>query len=232
MPQPKNALAPTPVNALDARVQQQFGMQPNQDRLSLLPRYSRDTGWIAPEMLYQAARGFVAPDVAAQGNPLTVEDALNTAGAAMGGGMFGSAPINALRSGLGRSEAMRVFHGGATKVIKPDLNKSGLVSGILDEGRAFWVTPSELSAKRFGKMASKTPVISEFGFTPKNPLLVEYPVKTIFDGSFGQFKIDALNKARKAGHDSVVFRQSGKGEKLLDDEIAIFDPSILQGTSR
>ena len=229
---PQNKLAPTSANALDLAVQNQFGLMPNQDRLSILPRYSRQTGWVAPDILYQAARGFVAPSVAAQGYALTAEDALNTAGAAMGGGMFGSAPINALRSGGGRSEAMRVFHGGTTKVIKPDLNKSGSVSGILDEGRAFWVTPSELSAKRFGEMASKTPVISEFGFTPKNPLIVEYPIKTIFDGNFGQFKIDALNKARKAGHDSVVFRQSGKGEKLIDDEIAIFDPSILQGAPR
>jgi hypothetical protein len=84
-------------------VQQQFGLLPNQDRLSILPRYSRATGWVAPEMLYQAARGFVAPSVAAQGNPLTVEDALNTAGAAMGGGMFGSAPKNSLRMMIGRN---------------------------------------------------------------------------------------------------------------------------------
>jgi len=103
MPQPTNALAPTPVNALDYAVQQQFGLLPNQDRLSILPRYSRATGWVAPEMLYQAARGFVAPSVAAQGNPLTVEDALNTAGAAMGGGMFGSAPKNSLRMMAGRN---------------------------------------------------------------------------------------------------------------------------------
>jgi hypothetical protein len=84
-------------------VQNQFGMQPNQDRLSILPRYSRDTGWVAPEMLYQAARGFVAPGVAAQGHALSVEDALNTAGTAMGGSMFGSAPKNSLRMMIGRN---------------------------------------------------------------------------------------------------------------------------------
>lgn len=100
---PQNALAPTPVNALDLAVQKHFGLQPNQDRLSLLPRYSRDTGWVAPDILYQAARGFVAPGVALQGNPLTVEDALNTAGAAMGGSMFGSAPKNSLRMMIGRN---------------------------------------------------------------------------------------------------------------------------------
>jgi hypothetical protein len=100
---PQNKLAPTSANALDLAVQNQFGLMPNQDRLSILPRYSRQTGWVAPDILYQAARGFVAPSVAAQGYALTAEDALNTAGAAMGGGAFGTAPKNALRMMIGRN---------------------------------------------------------------------------------------------------------------------------------
>ena len=84
---------------------------------------------------------------------------------------------------------------------------------------------------KFGKLASETPAISAFGFTPKNPLTIEFPVKSILDGSFGQLKIDALNKARKAGHDAVIFKQAGN-LKLLEDEIAVLDPSVLKSLQR
>ena len=125
----------------------------------------------------------------------------------------------------------KVFHGGAKRISVPDLTKSGATSGIAEEGRAFWVTPSQESALGFGKLASETPAISAFGFTPKNPLTIEFPVKSILDGSFGQLKIDALNKARKAGHDAVIFKQAGN-LKLLEDEIAVLDPSVLKSLQR
>lgn len=128
----------------------------------------------------------------------------------------------------GSIKPMKVFHGGASTISSPDLSKSGSVSKIPEEGRAFWVTPSESSAKQFGEMASKTPVISEFFYVPKNPLVVEYPVRSIFDNTFGKLKIDSLNKARKSGYDSVIFRQAGNGEKLLADEIAILDTATIK----
>lgn len=225
---PQNALAPTPVNALDLAVQQQFGLQPNMDRLSVLPRYNRQTGWVAPNMLYQAARGLVAPYTSMQAD-LSPEEALNVAMMATGGSFSASSPANALRAGFSRpTTSVKVFHGGASPVTAPDLSRSGFVSGIVEEGPAFWVTPSKSSAESFGRLASNTPIISEFNFRPKNPLIVEYPVKTIIDGSFSKLKIDALNKARQAGHDSVVFKQAGKGEKLVEDEIAILNPAALK----
>lgn len=122
----------------------------------------------------------------------------------------------------------KVFHGGPSRVVTPDLSKSGITSGLKEEGKAFWVTPSESSAAGFGKLTSKNPIISEFNFTPKNPLVIEYPIKSIFDGSFEQIKINALNNARKLGNDSVVFKQAGQGTKLIDDEIAIIDINSLK----
>ena len=76
---PTNALAPMPVNALDRRVQEQFGMQPNMDRLNVLPRYSAKEGWVAPNMLYQAARGLAAPSASME-MELGPEEAMNVAG--------------------------------------------------------------------------------------------------------------------------------------------------------
>jgi len=131
---PKNALAPPQPNALDLAVQQQFGLMPNQDRLSILPRYSRQTGFVAPDIVYHAARGFVAPSVAAQGYDLTAEDALNTASMGMGGGAFGSAPKNSLRMMLGRNSqstgaVIKYFEDQAAKGSPPsakELAKFGL----------------------------------------------------------------------------------------------------------
>ncbi len=122
----------------------------------------------------------------------------------------------------------KVFHGGSSPIVTPDLSKSGITSGLKEEGKVFWVTPSKTSAIDFGKLASKNPVISEFNFIPKNPLIIEYPIKSVIDGSFGQIKVNALNNARQLGHDSVVFKQAGKGEKLLSDEIAIIDINSLK----
>jgi len=84
-------------NALDKAVREQFGMQPNLNRLSVLPRYSRSEGWVAPEMLYQAARAFAAPGVAARGYDVSPEDAVNFAMSALGASGF--VPQNAMSAG-------------------------------------------------------------------------------------------------------------------------------------
>jgi hypothetical protein len=66
--------------SVDQAVQDAFGMQPNMDRLNLLPRHDRKQGWIAPSVLYQLARAAVSPGVAAQGGYVSEEDAVNFAG--------------------------------------------------------------------------------------------------------------------------------------------------------
>jgi hypothetical protein len=167
------------------------------------------------------ARYFPAPEEAAQ------QRALEQSGGIAMNTPYMDKMFN-LAQFQGSIKPMKVFHGGASPIFSPNLSKSGSVSKIPEEGRAFWVTPSESSAKQFGEMASKTPVISEFFYVPKNPLVVEYPVRSIFDNTFGKLKIDSLNKARKSGYDSVIFRQAGNGEKLLADEIAILDTVTIK----
>lgn len=120
-----------------------------------------------------------------------------------------------------------VYHGGASRVTKPDLAKAGSVSGIPEESGVFWVTPSKESAKRFGEAASKNPVVSEFDLASKNQGTLEYPTRAVIDGTLTKLKIEALRQARKEGRDSLLLRQAGQN-RFLDDEIAVFDPAILR----
>ena len=123
-----------------------------------------------------------------------------------------------------------VFHVGAEKVVRPNLNLAGKTSGIPEEAGVFWVTPSKDSARRFGEAASKNPVVSEFDLAPKSQMTVEYPAKSVVDGSFAKLKLEALRKAKETGNDSVLFRQAG-ANKLLDDEIAVLNAEILRALS-
>lgn len=76
---------------VELAVEKNFGMKPNQQRSTLLPYYSKKTGWVAPELLYQLAKAVVSPGVAYEGGNVTAEDALNVAGNVMGGGLAASA---------------------------------------------------------------------------------------------------------------------------------------------
>jgi len=102
----QNKLAPPKANTLDEAVQQTFGLDPTAERSTLLPFYSKRTGWIAPEVVYQLARAYVAPGFAAQGGRVSPEDAMNVAATVGGGGLATSAlrpaPSNALGMFIGR----------------------------------------------------------------------------------------------------------------------------------
>lgn len=91
------------IDPVAAELYRQFGLEPNADRLSVLPRYSKKDGWVAPQMLYDAARAFVSPKVAMDGNYLPPEEAVNTGMALMGGGSVGTAPKGSLRTFIGRN---------------------------------------------------------------------------------------------------------------------------------
>lgn len=102
----KNTLAPPKANNLDEAVQQAFGLDPTAERSTLLPFYSKRTGWIAPEILYQAAKAAIAPGFAWGGGRVTPEEAMNVAATVGGGGVGLSAaapaPANALGMFIGR----------------------------------------------------------------------------------------------------------------------------------
>ena len=94
-------------NGLLTPVEQQtknvFGMVPMEDRLSLLPRYNKNAGLIAPQFVYELAKAVSAPIVAARGGQVSPEEAVNTAINAFGGGGLGTAPKGALRTFIGRN---------------------------------------------------------------------------------------------------------------------------------
>ena len=81
-----------PLSLADA-TQQITGMAPRTDRLGILPKYSRDAGWVAPQILYEAAKAVNAPGAALRGaGDVTEEDALNLAGLVMSGSFAGARP--------------------------------------------------------------------------------------------------------------------------------------------
>jgi hypothetical protein len=94
--------------SVDNAVAEMFGMQPNLDRLNLLPRHDKRQGWIAPNALYQLARAAVAPGVAARGGDVSPEDALNFAGNVSLGGIGASAAMKDAAPGYGKTVGMMV----------------------------------------------------------------------------------------------------------------------------
>jgi hypothetical protein len=61
---------------LEDVVKEQFGLEPNLDRASLLPYKSKDKGWIAPEALYDIAKLVASPLAALHGTYISPEDAV------------------------------------------------------------------------------------------------------------------------------------------------------------
>jgi hypothetical protein len=79
---------------VESETERMFGMKPREDRLSILPRYSREEGLIAPQFIYDAAKAITAPSVAARGYEVSPDEALNLA-------------LNVAGGGFGASTAMR-----------------------------------------------------------------------------------------------------------------------------
>jgi hypothetical protein len=77
-----------------------FGMVPIEERLSLLPRYSKTAGLVAPQFVYELAKAVSTPIVAARGGQVSPEEALNVPLSGFAGSSIGTAPKGALRSGL------------------------------------------------------------------------------------------------------------------------------------
>jgi hypothetical protein len=71
-----------------------FGMQPREDRGSILPIYKSSTGLVAPDWMYDLARNATAADMTRKGYAVAPEEAVNMA-------------LNFTGAGLGVSTAMR-----------------------------------------------------------------------------------------------------------------------------
>lgn len=88
---------------LETEVQRLTGLQPNVERSNILPFYSRETGLVAPQFVYDAAKAVVAPGFAARGGKVDPAEALNFAANVMGGAVGGSAlsPVEGAVAGMG-----------------------------------------------------------------------------------------------------------------------------------
>ena len=90
---------------LEGEVQRLTGLQPNMERSNILPFYSQETGLVAPQFVYDAAKAFVAPGYTARGGRVDPAEAMNVAANVMGGSIGGSAlaPVEGVVAGMGAS---------------------------------------------------------------------------------------------------------------------------------
>jgi len=109
---------------LEKDVYETFGMLPNEDRLSLLPRYKKGEGFIAPEMLYELAKAVQSPRTAMY-SELGPEEAFNMGLNVMGGSSVASAPRGALQMGMGRGKPpAEAFDMKLINKLKKDIKKA------------------------------------------------------------------------------------------------------------
>lgn len=147
---------------VESEVRRIFGMDPSAERGTFLPSYSKKSGLTAPEFMYQAAKAFVAPGVAAQGGSVSAEDAANVAANVMGGGLATSAirPVEGTIAGMaadggGRGKGLRSTIRGAQRKAFPGIYKDPSVAAREAEamvapespnlGRLFGVSRADLA---------------------------------------------------------------------------------------
>lgn len=119
---------------VDLAAQELFGLDPKAKRSTILPYYSKESGWVAPEIVYQAAKAFAAPGVAMRGGNVGAEDAANVAANVMGGGLAASSlrPVEGAIAGMadggGIGRGIRSTIRGAQRKAFPGIYKDPAVA--------------------------------------------------------------------------------------------------------
>lgn len=94
-------VSPSPI---EAEVQRQFGMEPGLDRATFLPwagrRSEGNLQMAVPGALYELAKAYVTPGMAARGQTISPEDAANFAANFMGAGMATSPAVKGAVAGM------------------------------------------------------------------------------------------------------------------------------------
>ena len=143
-----------------------FGMDPKADRLSILPRFSREEGLVAPQFLYEAAKAITAPGVAARGYEVAPEEAVNLAMNVAGAGYGAGA---AMRNPTGKGgKDLGMFVGQKSNTWDMDkydmalkMDKAGIDPAEINRYTGYYKNPSskvwsqeisDASAKIVGKM--------------------------------------------------------------------------------
>lgn len=137
------------ISPVERAAQDLFGLEPGLDRLSLLPRYSRDEGLIAPQVLYELAKAAVAPGVAAQGYEVMPEEAVNFAGNLVGTGVGARMAAPAAAGDIG----MVTYHGSPHLFDRFDLSKVGTGQGAQTYGHGIYIAQTPETGFTYKHMA-------------------------------------------------------------------------------
>ncbi len=103
--QKQRQMASETPSTLEGEVQRLTGLQPNIERSNILPFYSKETGLVAPQFVYDAAKAVVAPGFTARGGRVDPAEAMNVAANITSGSIGGSAlaPVEGVIAGMGAS---------------------------------------------------------------------------------------------------------------------------------
>lgn len=129
-----------------AAAYEKFGLEPWQKRSNLLPYYSKDTGWVAPQIVYSAAKAALAPGVAASGYRVGPDEAMNFALTAVGSGQVGSIATGGAPPG---SVGMNAYHGSSHKFDQFDLSKVGTGEGAQAYGHGIYLAENPGTAGNY-----------------------------------------------------------------------------------
>jgi hypothetical protein len=125
-----------------------YGMQPREDRGSILPIYKSSTGLVAPDWMYGLARNATAADMARKGYAVAPEEGVNMALNVMGGGLgVSTAMRKPTGGGAGKDLAMFVGQKSNTWDMDKlesalDFEKAGIDPAEINRLTGYWKNPS------------------------------------------------------------------------------------------
>ena len=199
MANPQGLLSPVERQTYEA-----FGMLPDSERLSILPRYSKTKGLLAPQFLYDVAQAISSPATAAQGYELSPQEALNVAMTATGGSSVGTAPRGALRSGLlGGTWYKGMYPYDYTKEVRATVpNVPQWKQEVLDTGPL--IDPKDINRKTpFPSFSSLPDLEGIKGFFARDPKVANEfapPVGAVYPVNLSANKVYTIDaKGKKAG---------------------------------
>ena len=133
-----------------------YGMQPREDRGSILPIYKSSTGLVAPGWMYDLARNATAADMARKGYAVAPEEAVNMALNVAGGGLGVSTAMRNPTGKGGVDLAMNAYHGSPYVIAdKFDLTRAGTGTGAQQYGHGVYFAEARPTAERFKKGAKQ-----------------------------------------------------------------------------
>jgi hypothetical protein len=193
-----------------------FGMQPREDRGSILPIYKSSTGLVAPGWMYDLARNATAADMTRKGYAVAPEEAVNMALNVAGGGLGVSTAMRNPTGTGGKDLGMFVGQKSETWDMDKyttalDFEKAGINPAEINRLTGYWKNPSSKiwSQEISDHTASLIP-----GGLP-NTLKDSAPITNVLSHT-------PLFKAYPELKNVVIKRESGDGAKFDPDINTVF----------